>query len=108
MEKKARKKTTSGDGAKKKRQPEVQASAFHIAAPDAKSVALAGDFNNWDPALTPLKRDKAGVWKVALRLQPGRYQYKFLIDGIEWKEDPGNPNRVSTPFGTFNSVCEVS
>jgi len=107
MEKKAGKKTTSGSAAIKTRPSGVRAASFQIAAPEAKSVALAGDFNNWDPQVTALKRDKTGVWKVALRLQPGRYQYKFLVDGSEWKEDPGNPNRVSTPFGTFNSVCEV-
>lgn len=108
MEKKARKKTVGSSVAKKTRPRGAQASAFQLAAPDATSVSVAGDFNNWDPQATPLKRDKQGVWKVALKLEPGSYQYKFLVDGNEWKEDPENPNRVSTPFGTFNSVREVS
>ena len=73
---------------------------------DANTVAVAGDFNNWDAQVHPLKKGKDGTWKVTLRLKPGTYEYMFFVDG-EWREDPQNPNRVPNPHGGFNSVCEV-
>ena len=46
---------------------------FAFPAPEAKKVALAGDFNNWDPLANPMKKDKKGVWEVTVNLKPGRY-----------------------------------
>jgi 1,4-alpha-glucan branching enzyme len=79
---------------------------FQLVAPEAKAVTLAGEFNNWDSTAHPLKKGKDGVWKVAVRLKPGSYQYKFVVDG-EGREDQEDPKRVLNPQGTFNSVCEV-
>jgi hypothetical protein len=47
------------------------------------------------------------VWQVTVRLSPGIHEYKFVVDGAEWREDASNPNRVPNAYGTFNSVCEV-
>lgn len=76
---------------------------FSFYAPEAKSVSLAGDFNNWDVNSTPLKKDAKGMWKKSLSLAPGRYEYKFFVDG-DWKEDPKCSSSVSNIFGTQNSV----
>ena len=46
----------------------------------ARSVALAGEFNGWDEASTPLEREQ-GVWRAELELEPGEYAYKFVVDG---------------------------
>lgn len=46
------------------------------AAPDAKGVTIVGDFNNWDKALTPMKRLKNGDFTVTLELEKGR-EYRF-------------------------------
>jgi 1,4-alpha-glucan branching enzyme len=81
--------------------------SFRLNAPEARSVAIAGDFNNWSSDTRQLRRRKDGVWWVVLRLPPGVYQYKFVLDGSHWQEDPANPNRVSNQQGTLNSVCEV-
>ncbi len=91
---------------KKPGQPKTTQVAFQWRAPDATTVTLAGDFNGWDPHALPLKQGKDGVWKAALRLAPGRYEYLFVVDGA-WREDPLNPNRVPNPHGGFNSVCQV-
>jgi hypothetical protein len=40
-------------------------------------------------------------------LPPGRYEYKFVIDGVTWKEDPNNPQRVDDGFSGFNSLLIV-
>ena len=49
--------------------------------PAARVVILMGDFNNWNPKTHPMKEDLTGVWKRIVMLPPGRYEYKFLVDG---------------------------
>ena len=65
-------------------------------------------FNGWDQDSRQLRRRKDGVWWTNLRLAPGTYEYKFVIDDQHWQEDPDNPQRVLNDHGTFNSVREVS
>ena len=79
---------------------------FEVAAPSAERVYLAGDFNSWDPNSTPMRRERDGNWKTRLKLTPGRYEYKFWVDG-EWKEDPKNRINNPNPFGTANSILEI-
>ena len=80
--------------------------AFVFNAPDALAVALAGSFNSWDVRSTLLKKDKDGVWKKEIYLKPGRYEYKFVVDG-NWTVDPGNKNRTRNKLGTENSLVEI-
>jgi len=79
---------------------------FNLLAPQAESVSLVGDFNNWDPVSHSMKKDKKGVWKVSLNLGPGIYQYNFYVDG-DWQNDPHCTEYVENPFGTLNSVKRV-
>jgi 1,4-alpha-glucan branching enzyme len=53
-----------------------------------------------------MQKGEDGIWRTALKLQPGRYEYKFVVDGT-WMEDPGNPDMVPDPFGGNNSVLTV-
>lgn len=83
-------------------------------APAAQAVFLAGTFNGWDPAATPMAKDTAGNWSVAVDLKPGRYEFKFVIDG-SWCCEPGCdetnrdcPKCVPNPLGTMNRVIEVT
>ncbi len=80
--------------------------AFTLRAPDAQSVQLAGDFNSWDPAVNPLKKGAKGVWKINLNLSPGRYEYRFLVDG-RWENDPQCSEHVANPFGEENCLLIV-
>lgn len=81
---------------------------FVLYAPDARSVALAGDFNDWDTAATPLRpTGSPGAWVVTVPLLPGRYKYAFVIDGTRWLPDPGAPRAPDDDFGTPNSVLTV-
>ena len=107
MKKKASKKSTKTATPKNLVRPRGKASTFQFAAPEAHGVTVAGDFNQWNPESSPLKKGKDGVWKVSLRLEPGSYQYQFVINGVEWRDDPLNSNRVASPYGSFNSVWEV-
>jgi 1,4-alpha-glucan branching enzyme len=57
-------------------------------APAAQEVLLAGTFNEWNPGTTPMRKTTGGLWCVTLELEPGTYEYKFLVDGI-WLCQPG-------------------
>jgi len=74
--------------------------------PTASQVFAAGEFNDWSPTETRMQKDEDGIWRVTLKLKPGRYEYKFYADG-QWLEDPKNPDKVSDPYGGNNSVLTV-
>ena len=75
---------------------------------DAKTVALAGDFNDWTPAATPMKRRKDGSWSATVRLDnAGRYQYRYVVDGAKWIVDDDADALVANPFGGQNSIVVV-
>lgn len=80
---------------------------FKFFAPEANSVAIAGDFNGWrkDDLLT---KDDNGNWYGKFKIKPGLYQYKFIVDG-RWMLDPANPVKVENFNKTdFNSVFVLS
>ena len=84
-----------------------QGLTFRLLAPDAGEVRVAGDFNGWQTdQAARLDPDGQGVWSAVLPLQPGRYQYRFIVDG-RWIEDPHNPHTIDTPYGVKNSVIEI-
>ncbi len=75
--------------------------------PNAENVEIAGEFNDWTPEKCALyKEDDGSEWRRRIELNPGKYQYKFIVDG-RWQPDPGNPFRVESLYGGFNSVIEV-
>jgi hypothetical protein len=80
---------------------------FVLFAPEAQQVALAGTFNQWDPAATPLVRTGAsGIWAATLILPAGQHQYAFVVDGARWVADPSAP-AVDDGFGRQNSVLAL-
>jgi len=80
---------------------------FSLEAPNAKEVMVVGDFNRWNVKTHPMKKDNGGVWKKALMVSPGTYEYKFLVDG-RWKNDPKNDQTSPNRYGTLNNVLTVS
>lgn len=74
------------------------------AYPHATTVFVAGSFNNWNQLTLPMIKEK-GEWRCPLQLEPGTYEYKFIIDGI-WTIDPNNP-AIKNNDGNINSVLEV-
>jgi 1,4-alpha-glucan branching enzyme len=79
---------------------------FALHEPHAKRVALCGGFNAWSPEATPMNRAFNGHWATSLALPPGRYEYKFVVDG-QWLPDPNAHEQAFNGFGTLNSVIEV-
>ncbi len=78
--------------------------------PRAHDVRIAGDFNGWVPdkgvRTTHQADGETRVWTKILALPPGRYQYRYVVDG-EWREDPENPDAIPGPAGIRNSVLVV-
>lgn len=74
----------------------------------ARSVALVGDFNNWDAASHPCCCDNHGNWVAEVDALPrGRYGYKFLVDAESWVDDPANGVKADDGHGGWNSVLDV-
>jgi hypothetical protein len=86
----------------------TQQMEFLFVAPSASSVAIVGDFNDWEEGGSPLRRvgDK-GVWAITIPLAPGRYHYTFVVDGTKWIADPVAPRTIEDDFGRPNSVITV-
>lgn len=79
---------------------------FEIEAPEARHVFLAGDFSGWNTDAHPMKQGKKGTWKIKLSLRPGRYEYRYLVDG-RWTDDPCCSEMVGNGFGGRNCVRVV-
>jgi len=80
---------------------------FVAHAPGALRVSLAGDFNNWSTEANPMApRGDGDSFHALLPLAPGRYRYRYVIDG-KWRSDPHNKYVESNPFGELNSIVEV-
>lgn len=79
---------------------------FKFYAPQAKKVSLAGNFNNWDTKALTAKKDSKGTWAVKVSLKPGRYEYKFVVDG-SWMNDPKCSSCVSNSLGSQNCIIEI-
>ena len=97
------------DGVRDAADASPQVVQFVLVAPDAQSVALVGDFNDWQPGATPLHAASAGrVWSVEVPLQTGRHRYAFIVDDRRWVPDPTAPRAPGDDFGTPNSVVTVA
>lgn len=81
---------------------------FVFLAPNAHTVAVAGDFNNWSVGHTMMRRvSPSGLWTVDVPLRPGRYTYTFVVDGTRWLADPAAPREIGDDFGAPSSVLAV-
>jgi 1,4-alpha-glucan branching enzyme len=75
--------------------------------PNPVSVFVAGAFNHWVSTTTPMTRSAKGRWSLQLRLPPGRYEYRLVVDGA-WMADPLAQESVPNPFGGANSILHVA
>jgi 1,4-alpha-glucan branching enzyme len=100
----ALKSSPNKSSAKKKLGKKVE---FSYYAPQAKKVAVGGCFNNWNADKNPMTKDKNGDWSTELSLAPGRYEYRFYVDG-DWQNDPHCVECVPNAFGSWNCVIQVS
>jgi len=79
---------------------------FEFTNPNAASVSVAGSFNDWKPETKTLHSSGKGLWWKETVLNPGTYEYCFVVDG-QWIPDPKAVETVANPFGGRNSVLRV-
>ncbi len=93
---------------KKKSRGKKIAVTFEMPAdPEMKTLFVAGDFNEWDTAATPMKRQKNGDWSATVPLDPGTYRYRYIANGETWCNDPTADRYEPTGMGEDNSVVVV-
>lgn len=63
-------------------QKPLRAINFICHAPQAKTVTLVGDFNEWNSDALPMKQMPDGSWLLTLELKHGHHRYAFLVDGL--------------------------
>jgi len=81
---------------------------FVLVAPEARSVAVVGDFNNWGLGDTALVAENHnGVWSVSAPVHTGVHRYAFLVNGKQWVADPTAPRAASDDFGQPSSALVV-
>lgn len=92
----------------KKTKP-AQRVQFVLVAPDAKKVAVVGDFNGWDPkhAQYQAQHRGGGVWSVTAPVPVGHHRYSFIVDDSVWVADPYAPRVVDNDYGVANSALLV-
>lgn len=86
--------------------PKLTEVVFSIHGPGIKEAYVAGEFNNWQADENSRMELNEGTWRKSLNLMPGRYRYRFVLDG-KWIEDVQNPNRELNPYGELDSYIEV-
>ena len=89
--------------------PAPQRVQFVLVAPDAKKVAVVGDFNGWDAqhAGYQAQHRGGGVWSVTAPVPVGHHRYSFVVDDSVWVADPTAPRVVDNDFGVPNSAIVV-
>ena len=74
----------------------------------ARSVCVAGDFNDWDSRALPMKQRKDGTWAATIRLPKARtYQYRFVVNGDQWISDDQADAQAPNVHGSHNSVLDL-
>ena len=74
---------------------------------EATTVAVAGDFNGWTTDRDLLHRLDEGGWELVLRLAPGRYRFRYLVDGERWENDWYADEYAANEYGGDDSVVVV-
>jgi 1,4-alpha-glucan branching enzyme len=80
---------------------------FEYEAPKAENVYVVGDFNDWKiNEEAKLEKGKDDKWQKRFFLPPGRYKYKYVVDGLYF-EDPRNPEKERNPYGNNDSIFHI-
>jgi len=82
---------------------------FTISGIEAKSIAVAGDFNGWNTSANRLEDPEGnGTWTGKIFLKPGRYEYMLVVDDAKWVPDPNAKIYTDDGFGSRNAVLYIN
>jgi len=72
------------------------------------SIDVVGEFNDWKPGATSMKKSKTGEWSATIDIPAGKpYHFRYLINGTEWENDPEADSFQNGGMGSDNSVIEL-
>ncbi|MCB1049292.1 MAG: glycogen-binding domain-containing protein [Acidobacteria bacterium] len=91
---------------KVEKKPATQKVSIQFRAEPGSKVAVAGNFNGWNPREFYLTEGEQGLFQIELELVPGEYEYKMVVNG-KWQADPAAESWIPNPFGSLNSVLKV-
>jgi 1,4-alpha-glucan branching enzyme len=82
---------------------------FALPIDDAPApVSVVGDFNDWDPLATPLRKRSNGTRSARIEVDgPTVARFKYLAEGGEWFNDPEAHGFEVNEYGETNSVLAV-
>ncbi len=94
---------------KRKLKNKVRVTFLVPPADGEEEVYLVGDMNGWDESAIPMKRNENGEWEAQVDLEPNReYQFRYRLNGGDWRNDPSADSYVTNPFGSENSVVSTT
>jgi 1,4-alpha-glucan branching enzyme len=74
-----------------------------------EKIQVVGEFNNWSQSATPMKRSRNGFYTASVDLEQGReYQFRYLIDGQRWENDPEADHWLDSPYGDARNSVVVT
>lgn len=75
---------------------------------NAQKAVVCGEFNNWATDAHPMRRLKDGGFSATISVSAGQsYRFRYLLDGVRWKNDPEANGYVPNDYGSDDSVVEV-
>ena len=92
---------------KKKKKTTSKEVKFSCKMPKAKSISVTGSFNKWSKRKNKMKKSTTGLWSCSVKLKPGRYEYRFVVNGSEWANDPKAKECCPNDQGGLNCVVHV-
>jgi 1,4-alpha-glucan branching enzyme len=80
----------------------------YVPEKETKTVAVCGEFNNWDASADPMEKRKDGSFSATVSLDAGKsYRFKYFADEERWETDPDINETVPNEFGTVDSILNV-
>ncbi len=75
---------------------------------EVKTIHVVGEFNDWQPAATPMRRSRKGTYRATLELKPAHdYLLRYLINGEYWYNDWSADGYMPTGFGGDNCIVTL-
>lgn len=76
---------------------------------EVESFHLVGEFNDWNPAATLMKRNKKGTYQAVVELEPERtYQFRYLVNGEHWCNEWHADGYVPNDLGSENCIVATT
>ena len=73
---------------------------------DSETAQLYGEFTNW--VGQNMTRQKKGGFSLSITLLAGhKYQFRYLLDGNRWENDPDADTFIPNPYGSEDSVLDI-